>query len=371
MNKDQILQLRKSNQLHNEAENRLKELLDKVSPRSYTLKEGYGTTSGRTDTTTFTGKGRIIHTEIIASKGMVLNDINNLHQSSADLRIAILLDEVYDPDVAKMYFTSNAKDSFPRLWISEILDPNLEQKTLGRLEQLLHDLERKVQDSEERVLSVFSNYIDALKLPKGFQQHMGIYPRKKIIIPDFNDEDELHLRFDGLNFSSACNPHDLSLVGTRFDFIDRGHLFRGRTPYQEDSSLFTQCAVGETGEIMFTYFDSDPSNRLTEIYASGIRKVYEKILLFSSKFYESQTYEGLIDVISRIEGVEGKLWIPIDQDSDLVARMIRGRSFYSDRIDIPRFTFSEKEIAQEEKLRDYFGQMFNLLKRNTREIDWR
>lgn len=87
MDKKQILKLRKEGKLHNVIEDKLKEIFNKVSPELFTLKEGYGVTSGRTDTTTFSTKGKIIHVEIVASEEMVSKDIVNLHQSSADLQI--------------------------------------------------------------------------------------------------------------------------------------------------------------------------------------------------------------------------------------------------------------------------------------------
>src|SRR3990167_62067 len=139
--KEQILKLRQDHKLHETVEDRLKDLFNKACPGSYTLKEGYGVTSGRTDTTTFLGKGRIIHVEIIASKSMVFRDVTNLHQSSADLSIVVLLDVDYDAEVPKAFYSANAKNIFPTIWLSEILNPSKEEFILGKLSELLSSLD--------------------------------------------------------------------------------------------------------------------------------------------------------------------------------------------------------------------------------------
>lgn len=361
MDSEEILSLRRDHKLHEVVEKRFKELIEKVAPGSYTLLEGYGTTSGRTDTTSFTGK--IIHMELIASKSMVNNDLVNLHQSSADLPIAIILDEKFDPGVAEAYFSSNPKDIFTRLWLSEILDPDKEEKTLGKLEQILHDLEKKEgikqYNSEKKFLNVIRNYNAT------FQLEMGIIPRKFVRTFDELKDQALFEKYNRVGLNEAANPHGF-MYGYTYKFTQGASFFSITAPAVPDSPIHTSLDIGKDGDIFFSQRDN--REIYNELSASGVHKVLNGTLNFAVSLFEENKFSGPFDVFVHLKGVKDFQWFEKGTEENPVARMLNGRKFAENEISTEAYTCNLEQIKDHDQREKFFDYLFLHIYRHTEQI---
>lgn len=369
MTKRQVLDLRKANKLHGAVEDKLKALFGKVAPGSFTLKEGYGTTSGRTDTTTFASKGQIVHVEFIASESMVLRDVNNLHQSSADLRITVLMDEEFDPKVANAYYRANTKNEFPTIWLSDVLDPKREDYVMGRLDELLQGLERQMENATAKVQTEFEDYITKLNISttECRTMHLGIFTRKHLgLFGKSAVEEELFHKFEPMGIVGAADPLGF-VAGIDWKFSHEGQYFVAKEP-PGASNIFTQIAVGNSGNVIFTY--SDEKNRIEEIYASGIPKMFNPAFAFASSVLQTQKYDGMVDVVASLTGLTSKHWIP-EGGEDHLSRLIRGRVFYQGEITTPVLSYTPSELGNEGKIKEFYQDLFIQLQRNTTQIPWK
>ncbi len=369
MDKTTVLELRKNHKLHEVVENRLQDLFKLVSSDLYTIKEGIGTTSGRTDTTTFSGKGKIIHIEIIASASMVLNDINNLHQSSADEKIVVLMNDEYDPAVAKEYYKTNAKNIFPRVWLSDVLEEKSKDRVVGRFEEILQAMDRKIANYSSTVLDSFNSYVDKLQIPKEsvIAIHMGLFPRKKLnLFKDETDTHNLFKRFDPLGIIDATDPLG-TVGGLEWEFSHQGEFFVLRDPPKPYKD-FTQIGIANNGQIIFTFVDSN--ELITEIHSTLFTKLFNPTFVFCHSLFTVEKYDGIIDIVTTVSGVKGKLWVPKSFENNPTAQLLHGMKFYENQISFPLTTFEVAEINITDKRDHFYNMLYIKLQRNTNDIKW-
>jgi len=130
--------LRRCRDLHAKVTARLVELLSKLDPESVAVPEVTGVLGGRNDLIQFSFSGRRVVFEVFATPSQVPQDLRLLEQSSADVKIAVLLDREADEKVARAYFRKKP-EAFPFLWVSHVLRGEVERLTLARLSELVDE----------------------------------------------------------------------------------------------------------------------------------------------------------------------------------------------------------------------------------------
>lgn len=143
--KSQILELRKANKLHTEVEGQLTSILKTVVPDMYPLAEPQGLVGGRNDLMLFEFSGRSIVFEIFATSNQVSRDLLILHKTSANLKVAIIIDEGIDPKVVKKFFHQNPDTPFPYIFISELYKEPLTDTYLKLQEIINGDEEARLK----------------------------------------------------------------------------------------------------------------------------------------------------------------------------------------------------------------------------------
>jgi hypothetical protein len=144
--KEGILKLRRERKLHSSVEARLKTVLKRNFDDSRVIEERYGTTLGRADLSWFMVGGCEVHFELFASRSTVLRDLNLLHESTADVRVAILMDEFLDESVHREYLRRVRVDRYPILNLSDVM---LE----GREKKLIEDIRKIVERAKTELLN--------------------------------------------------------------------------------------------------------------------------------------------------------------------------------------------------------------------------
>ncbi|MDQ3779313.1 MAG: hypothetical protein M3354_02020 [Chloroflexota bacterium] len=135
--------LRQTRRLHPQLEARLQLLLDKAHVRGFALPEGWGLAGGhRSDLVAYLHERRVLHFEIFGSASTVHRDVNILLMSSADVRVALLMDREVDPRVADGYFRVVADNRFRWYWLSLFLDPANEALAVQTLGDLLQEAQQ-------------------------------------------------------------------------------------------------------------------------------------------------------------------------------------------------------------------------------------
>src|SRR5260370_3346480 len=122
--------------LHSWVEERLVRLLKRLYPDSCPVPEVVGVLGGRNDLIQFFQNGRCVVFELFATVSQVPQDLRLLEQSSAVIKIAILLDEQINPKLAREYFRKKP-NHFPYLWLSHVLLPQRDSKLLTQLPHTL------------------------------------------------------------------------------------------------------------------------------------------------------------------------------------------------------------------------------------------
>src|SRR2546430_11601960 len=92
-----VIKAKKERRLHRWVQERLRELLKRLYVDSAPVPEVSGVLGGRNDLIQFLANGRRAVFELFASVSQVSQDLRLLEQSSAEVRIAILVDEQIDP----------------------------------------------------------------------------------------------------------------------------------------------------------------------------------------------------------------------------------------------------------------------------------
>ncbi|OGU59955.1 MAG: hypothetical protein A2V66_16265 [Ignavibacteria bacterium RBG_13_36_8] len=115
-----ILPLREKNQLHSQVEANLSAIIDEIYPDCFPSTE-CNVDGGRIDVFIhFQGSTTKIHFEIIASEYQVTKDLLLLGRSTADAKVALLMDKDLDPKVGTKYFRENPSNSYPWFYLSTI-----------------------------------------------------------------------------------------------------------------------------------------------------------------------------------------------------------------------------------------------------------
>ena len=165
---------------------------------------------------------------------------------------------------------------------------------------------------------------------------------------------------------SAADPLGFTAgMGWKFSH-DGQYLIFKEPPGQPD--IFTQVAVGDSGNIIFTH--SDEKNRLEEIYASEISNMFNPTFSLSSNILETNKYDGMVDVLATLTGLTSKRWLPEGGESNL-SRLIHGRVFYQGEVTTPVQSYTPSELKNEVTLQNFYQDLFIQLQRNTTRIPWK
>jgi len=130
--------LKRLKRLHGEVEKRLSVLLAHLYPNAPAISEVSGILGGRNDLIQFFFSGRKVVFELFFSPSQVSQDLRLLEQSQAEVKIAVLLDREINSKLAAEYFRKKP-DSFPFLWLSEVLLPSHESTSYARLRELIDE----------------------------------------------------------------------------------------------------------------------------------------------------------------------------------------------------------------------------------------
>jgi hypothetical protein len=130
--------LKRLKRLHGEVEKRLSVLLAHLYPDAPAISEVSGILGGRNDLIQFFFSGRKVVFELFFSPSQVSQDLRLLEQSQAEVKIAVLLDREINPKLAAEYFRKKP-DSFPYLWLSQVLLPSHEATSYARLRELIDE----------------------------------------------------------------------------------------------------------------------------------------------------------------------------------------------------------------------------------------
>jgi hypothetical protein len=135
---DFVRSTKRRNKLHPIVERRLKDLLSRLFPDSHSVSEVAGVLGGRNDLMQFFFSGRRVLFELFFSASQVPQDLRLLEQSSADVKVAVLLDPNFKPKLADDYFRKKP-DAFPYLWLSDLMLKQKETYCLARLQELIDE----------------------------------------------------------------------------------------------------------------------------------------------------------------------------------------------------------------------------------------
>jgi hypothetical protein len=215
----------------------------------------------------------------------------------------------------------------------------------------------------------FGDFITKLNIPtaKYRTMHLGIFTRRHLgLFEKLAVEDELFHKFEPMGIVGAADPLGF-VAGTDWKFSHDGQYFVAKEP-PGDSNIFTQIAVGDSGNVIFTY--SDEKNRIAEIYASGIPKMFDPAFAFASSLLKTKKYDGMVDIVATLTGLTSKHWIP-EGGEDYLSRLIRGRVFYQGEVTTPVLSYTLPELESEDKIKEFYQDLFIQLQRNTTKIPWK
>lgn len=133
-----IQKIKRKKQLHTLVESRLCDLLTKIYPDNQPVPEVSGVLGGRNDLILFSFTGRRVVFELFFSPSQVAQDLRLLEQSSAEIRIAILLDDEINPKLSTEFFRKRP-ESFPFLWLRWVMDDDYGTICLQRLRELIDE----------------------------------------------------------------------------------------------------------------------------------------------------------------------------------------------------------------------------------------
>jgi hypothetical protein len=169
--------------LHALSEQRLAELLTQIYPDAAPIPEVSGVLGGRNDLIQFFFNGRRVVFEMFFSPSQVPQDLRLLEQSSADVKIAILLDREVDPRLATEYFRKKP-ESFPFLWLSQILVSSHAPVTRARLRELI-DEDPTILKLRRVLASPMGNRVDEYLRPQLEKLEKVVFP--SVVAPQLRD----------------------------------------------------------------------------------------------------------------------------------------------------------------------------------------
>ncbi len=304
-----ILEIRKKGKLHNLVEARLKQLITEVFPTSYTLPEGYGISSGRTDSTIyFVHGGGLAHYELIASESMVFRDVNNLRTSIADMKFVILMDQKIDPKVANSYYRAVPRNEFPTIWLNELMDDTCKEEIKAFLSSQMKELELKVKVTEKKSINIMNSIIKDEKR-NGFRIEIVIVPRENIdFLGNLSNSEEAWNNFEWFGISEAVSIEGTP-IGKSWRFWNGD--FAVIEGVGDDLNYYQSIRITESGDIRLTLFcqDIDPDDLYYKnIFSALIKQKIEQICNFSQKIFKDKKYLSFTDLIFYICGIDGRTW---------------------------------------------------------------
>lgn len=144
--KNIILELRSRNHLHDFVEWVLKRKIKETFSERFSLQlEKYGISNGRIDLALYHTPRTIIHFELIATcrNGHVFRDTSSLLASRADEKLAILIDEDLEENVAENFFKAIPDGQVRSVFLREILLDTHRAKFVALVEDLVGSAEFK------------------------------------------------------------------------------------------------------------------------------------------------------------------------------------------------------------------------------------
>lgn len=132
-----VKKCRKEKKLHGVVEDKLVEVLSFLSPAFEPIKEPQGLAGGRNDLMLFRFDGKKVLFEIFGTKSQVSRDLRILDKTSADKKIAIIVDKEVDAGVIDKFLKENPESNYPYLFVSELFIDALLTQSKRKLRYLI------------------------------------------------------------------------------------------------------------------------------------------------------------------------------------------------------------------------------------------
>jgi len=324
--KANVLKLRRSHKLHSNVQQRFTWLLRQVdkqaiaTPESSTLSLGH-----RVDLKFHLSDGRTLQAEIFASAGMVSRDINSLVNSIADIRLALLLDDIIDKSVADAYFhelksRNLPPDFFPIIILSNLMISSQSTELKRRLRELLGFAEF------ERVGHIPLNY---LRQPatEWYISKSGERSAINEFIQSPRSKEPLNLFVTGsrgIGKSSFLNAleqslmtHNISFVKRTVDTEDWRELLRelnGDTKSLLDSKGFKTAEVGTLTSIpeVFARVAIDAATKLRGgvVYiVDQFERLFERGIEEATQLEVERVWRSYSDLAASLRSNAGISWV--------------------------------------------------------------
>jgi len=154
---------RKLKKLHGLVEDRLIQILNKVTPEYHPIKEPQGLAGGRNDLMLFEFNGKKILFEIFATKNQVSRDLRILDKTKADTKIAVIIDKEVDKGVFEKFIKENPENNYPFIFIEELFEKSLVYDCALKLNELIRgDEETKFRRMLNQRIS-YDNFVRICK----------------------------------------------------------------------------------------------------------------------------------------------------------------------------------------------------------------
>lgn len=123
-------------QVHPAFQASLRSLLSAEFPNTTAIPEVYAVAGGRNDMVQYSQDGKRAVFELFCSPSQVPQDLRLLERAEAHWKIAVLLDEQVNPDLAANFFRKKP-EGLPFLWLSQLIMPSKTAECRVKLRQLL------------------------------------------------------------------------------------------------------------------------------------------------------------------------------------------------------------------------------------------
>lgn len=123
-------------QVHAAFQNSLRLLLSAEFPGTTAIPEVYAVEGGRNDMVQYAQDGKRAVFELFCSPSQVPQDLRLLERADAHWKIAVLLDEEINRDLATNFFRKKP-EGLPFLWLSQVIMPSKAADCRAKLRQLL------------------------------------------------------------------------------------------------------------------------------------------------------------------------------------------------------------------------------------------
>ena len=123
-------------QVHTAFQNALKALLTAEFPSTTAIAEVYAVAGGRNDMVQYAQDGKRAVFELFCSPSQVPQDLRLLERAEVHWKIAVLLDEQINPELAANFFRKKP-EGLPFFWLSQVMMPSKTAECRAKLRQLL------------------------------------------------------------------------------------------------------------------------------------------------------------------------------------------------------------------------------------------